>query len=163
MFRTIADFETIWRNESEMTAAVLATLTDASLGQRGTRKDRTLGDTAWHITTTIPEMMGLTGLAIEVVEADAPCPASAQAIRDAYVSTAGSVLEKVCRSWTDETLTVEDDMYGERWPRGMTLLALITHQTHHRGAMTVLMRQAGLVVPSIYGPNREQSEAMGLR
>jgi hypothetical protein len=28
--------------------------------------------------------------------------------------------------------------------------------------MTVLMRQAGLVVPSIYGPNREQSEAMGI-
>ena len=118
MIRTVADFETIWRNESEMTAAVLATLTDASLGQRGTPKDRTLGDTAWHITTTIPEMMGLTGLAIEVVEADAPCPASAKAIHDAYVSAAGSVLEQVCRSWTDETLAVEDDMYGERWPRG---------------------------------------------
>jgi hypothetical protein len=28
--------------------------------------------------------------------------------------------------------------------------------------MTVLMRQAGLVVPAIYGPNREQSEAMGI-
>jgi uncharacterized damage-inducible protein DinB len=54
-------------------------------------------------------------------------------------------------------------MYGERWPRGATLLALVVHQTHHRGAMTVLMRQAGLAVPSIYGPNREQSEAIGLR
>ena len=163
MIRTVADFETIWKNESEITTAVLATLTDASLAQRGTPNDRTLGDMAWHITTTIPEMMGLTGLAIEAVDADAPRPASAEAIRDAYVRVACSLLERLRHTWTDETLTVEDDMYGERWPRGVTLLALVVHQTHHRGAMTVLMRQAGLVVPSIYGPNREQSEAMGIR
>ena len=162
MIRTVADFETIWKNESEITAGVLSALTDASLAQRVTPRDRTLGDMAWHMATTIPEMMERTGLAIEGADHDAPCPASAEAIRDAYVQAAGSVLELVWRTWTDETLTVEDDMYGERWPRGVTLLALIVHQTHHRGAMAVLMRQAGLVVPSIYGPNREQSEAMGL-
>jgi uncharacterized damage-inducible protein DinB len=32
---------------------------------------------------------------------------------------------------------------------------LISHQIHHRGQMTVLMRQAGLAVPSIYGPVKE--------
>jgi uncharacterized damage-inducible protein DinB len=163
MLRTVADFEVMWKNESEITAGVLAAVTDASLTQRVIPNYRTLGDMAWHIVATIPEMMGLTGLAIDAVDADAPCPASAEAIRDAYVHAARSLLEGVRRTWTDETLTVEDDMYGERWPRGATLLALVVHQTHHRGAMTVLMRQAGLVVPSIYGPNREQSEAMGLR
>lgn len=43
-------------------------------------------------------------------------------------------------------------MYGEIWARGLTLFYLITHQAHHRGQMTVLMRQAGLPVPGIYGP-----------
>ena len=162
MIRTVADFETIWKNESEITAGVLAALTDAALAQRVTPRDRTLGDMAWHMATTIPEMMERTGLAIEGGDHDSPCPASAKAIHDAYVRAAGSALELVRRTWTDKTLTVEDDMYGERWPRGATLLALVVHQTHHRGAMSVLMRQAGLVVPSIYGPNREQSEAMGL-
>ncbi|MEW5994556.1 MAG: DinB family protein, partial [Candidatus Zixiibacteriota bacterium] len=47
---------------------------------------------------------------------------------------------------------VQDEMYGEKWERRFTLLALIQHQIHHRGQMTVLMRQAGLKVPSIYGP-----------
>ncbi|OFV80922.1 MAG: hypothetical protein A2Y78_13610 [Acidobacteria bacterium RBG_13_68_16] len=162
MIRTIADFEAIWKNESEITAGVLAAVTDASLAQRVTPNDRTLRDMAWHIVATIAEMMGRTGLAIEGLDADAPAPASAEAIRDAYVRVASSLLERLRRTWTDETLTVEDDMYGERWPRGATLLALVVHQTHHRGAMTVLMRQAGLVVPNIYGPNREQSESLGL-
>jgi uncharacterized damage-inducible protein DinB len=163
MIRTVADFDAMWKNESQLTAGVLAALTDASLARRVTPNDRTLGDMAWHIVASIQEMMGLTGLAIESVDVDAPCPVSAEAIRDAYVRVARSLLEEVRRAWTDGMLSVEDDMYGERWPRGATLLALVVHQTHHRGAMTVLMRQAGLVVPSIYGPNREQSEAMGLR
>ncbi|MBI4917058.1 MAG: damage-inducible protein DinB, partial [Acidobacteria bacterium] len=33
-------------------------------------------------------------------------------------------------------------------------------QIHHRGAMSVLVRQAGLVLPDIYGPTREQMAAM---
>jgi uncharacterized damage-inducible protein DinB len=162
MIRTVADFEAIWKNESEITTRVLAALTDASLSQRVTPADRTLGELAWHVATTIPEMMGRTGLSVEGADHGAQCPASSKAIHDAYVQAARSLLEQVGRTWTDETLIVQDDMYGERWPRGVTLLALIVHQTHHRGAMTVLMRQAGLVVPSIYGPNREQSEAMGI-
>ena len=162
MIRTVANFETIWNNERQITTRVLAALTDASLAQRVTPKDRTLGDMAWHIATVIPEMMRRTGLSIEGADHDAPCPTLSKEIHDAYVQAAESLAELVRRTWTDETLTVEDDMYGERWPRGVTLLALLVHQIHHRGAMTVLMRQAGLVVPAIYGPNREQSQAMGI-
>ena len=38
----------------------------------------------------------------------------------------------------------------------------LSHQTHHRGQMTVLMRQAGLTVPGVYGPAREEWAAMGM-
>jgi uncharacterized damage-inducible protein DinB len=44
----------------------------------------------------------------------------------------------------------------------VTLGALVGHQTHHRGQMTVLMRQAGLVVPGIFGPAREEWAKMGM-
>jgi uncharacterized damage-inducible protein DinB len=53
-------------------------------------------------------------------------------------------------------------MYGVRWARGVTLRALLVHQTHHRGQMTVLMRQAGLRVPGVYGPAREEWSAYGM-
>jgi uncharacterized damage-inducible protein DinB len=44
----------------------------------------------------------------------------------------------------------------------MALQALISHEIHHRGQMTVLMRQAGLKVPGIYGPAREEWAAYGM-
>jgi uncharacterized damage-inducible protein DinB len=42
------------------------------------------------------------------------------------------------------------------------LSIVLSHQTHHRGQMTVLMRQAGVPVPGMYGPSREEWEAMGV-
>jgi uncharacterized damage-inducible protein DinB len=39
---------------------------------------------------------------------------------------------------------------------------LIQHQAHHRGQMTVLMRQAGLPVPGIYGPSKEEWANFGM-
>ena len=74
----------------------------------------------------------------------------------AYAAVAGELLKQVKAGWTDQTLTIEDDMYGEKWARGQSTRVLIDHQTHHRGQMTVLMRQAGLKVPGVYGPSKEE-------
>ena len=65
------------------------------------------------------------------------------------------MLSAVQTQWTDETLGEVRNMYGEEWRNGVTLRILIQHEIHHRGQMTVLMRQAGLRVPDIYGPTRE--------
>jgi uncharacterized damage-inducible protein DinB len=59
-------------------------------------------------------------------------------------------------------LPVEIPMYGEKWTRGFTLYVLIAHQSHHRGQMTVLMRQAGLKVPGVCGPSKEEWAAYGM-
>ncbi len=39
---------------------------------------------------------------------------------------------------------------------------LLLHQTHHRGQMTVLMRQAGLPVAGMYGPTKEDWAKYGM-
>ena len=62
----------------------------------------------------------------------------------------------------DENLDEEVNMYGEMWKNGSTLTILVTHQIHHRGQLTVLMRQAGLKVPGFYGPAREEWTAYGM-
>jgi len=160
MICTIAEFIATWRRESVTTARVLAALTDASLARRISPQDRTLGELAWHITTNVLEMPRRTGLDLAGPEHTAPCPTSARAIAATYNEAARSLLAAVGTNWTDATLKVEDDMYGERWTRAATLTALIVHEIHHRGQATVLMRQAGLAVPSIYGPNREETAAM---
>jgi uncharacterized damage-inducible protein DinB len=161
MFRRVADFQKAWAQERGRTLRVLGALTDASLAQAVTRDDRTLGRLAWHLATTPGEMMERTGLAVAGPSHDSPPPASAAAIRAGYEEASSAVAEGVA-AWTDATLEVEDEMYGERWPRGLTLQALIAHQAHHRGQMTVLMRQAGLAVPGVYGPSREEWTAYGM-
>lgn len=145
-----------------MTSKVLLNLTDASLGYKVTDDGRTLGYLGWHITITLGEMLEKVGLAIDAPPEDAECPTSAAEIARIYGIGGKSVGDEVSKNWTAETLLIEDDMYGETWSRGNTLFYLIAHQAHHRGQMTVLMRQAGLKVPGIYGPAKEEWAAFGM-
>jgi uncharacterized damage-inducible protein DinB len=162
MFRRVADFQKAWEQEKASTLKVLGAMTDASLSQAVTSDGRTLGRLAWHVATTLGEMMERTGLKIGGPSHEAPPPPSAAAIVATYGEAARAVAEGVA-AWSDATLEVEDEMYGERWPRGLTLQALVVHQAHHRGQMTVLMRQAGLKVPGVYGPAREEWTAYGMQ
>jgi uncharacterized damage-inducible protein DinB len=158
---SIAEFEGVWGHESGSTRKILQALTDASLSQAVGPQDRTLGRVAWHIVTSVSEMMERTGLKLKGPAPSAPLPGSAQAILKGYEDLSASLVEEMKRNWTDASLLVEDDMYGEKWNRATTLAILIAHQTHHRGQMTVLMRQAGLKVPGVYGPAREEWAGMG--
>lgn len=162
MFRRVEDFTKAWAQERESTVKVLRALTDASLAQSVSKDGRTLGRMAWHLTASLGEMMERTGLTIAGPAQDAPPPASAAAIVSAYEGASKAVAEQVASKWTDATLETVDDMYGKKWPRGLTLHALLAHQTHHRGQMTVLMRQAGLRVPGVYGPAREEWSTYGM-
>ena len=53
-------------------------------------------------------------------------------------------------------------MYGEKWMRGVTLRVVTEHEVHHRGQMTILMRQAGLKVPGLFGPAKEEWSEFGM-
>jgi uncharacterized damage-inducible protein DinB len=163
MIRSIGDFDLLWSRELEATQKILKHLSDRSLSQRVDSEGRTLGRLAWHIVTTISEMMSRTGLTIAGPHPDAPVPAVAKDIFRAYNDAAVSLLGEVKSRWTDATLEETDEMYGEKWKRGAALTALVLHQTHHRGQMTILMRQAGLEIPGIYGPARQEWAAFGMK
>jgi len=81
MFTSIADFVTIWQQESESTLKFLGQLTDKSLSQPIKEDFRTLGRIAWHIATSITEMMPKTGLSLKGPDPEAPVPESATEIR----------------------------------------------------------------------------------
>ena len=156
MFTTIRNFETAWKQESGNTRKMLEALTDESLQQAVADDHRTLGRMAWHIAQSIPEMGNRTGLNVKGPSEKEPVPTTAGEIRKRYDEAASTLMSEVTGKWKDDTLQVEDDLYGERWKRGLTLRILIDHEIHHRGQMTVLMRQAGLKVPGVYGPSRQE-------
>ncbi len=161
MFRTIADFETTWTQENERTSKLLEALTDASLAQQVMPEGRSLGRLAWHLLEGHGSIGVRAGLALEARFDETPQPSSAAEIAAAYDASAKAFLAAVKAGWTDADLPVEVIMYDRPWSRGMSLDILVMHEIHHRGQMTVLMRQAGLKVPGIYGPAREEWAATG--
>lgn len=162
MFEKITDFLKSWRHEAEGTQRVFDALTDDSLSQKVTEKDRTLGRIAWHIVGTVHEMMSRTGLVFDAPAENEPVPTTSSQIANAYRQVNNAFVDAIKTQWTDSNLQLMSDMYGEDQPNGVFLGLLIHHQIHHRGQMTVLMRQAGLKVPGIYGPTREEWTNYGM-
>jgi uncharacterized damage-inducible protein DinB len=163
MYAAIDLFLEDWKKESEATLRVLTRLTDASLSQRVGPEGRTLGFLSWHLVLTLGEMGGKAGLEVVSPPEDSPEPALASEIVTAYEAASRSLTQRVREGWRDGMLGDEIPMYGSTWRRGDILDSLVNHQIHHRGQMTVLMRQAGLVVPGIYGPAREEWAKMGMQ
>ena len=150
MYTRIEDFASDWEKELELTAAVMEALTDASLGQPVAEGRRTLGQIAWHLVQS-PAYMAALGLVFEGPAGDEP-PASAAFIASEYRRVAEALLQAVRAQWTDAELPKSQQIAGEEWRNGASLRFTLLHQVHHRGQMTVLMRQAGLRVPDLYGP-----------
>ncbi len=162
MFRKIEDFVSAYRSLAEGTGKVFAMLTDDNLHRSVADGHRTLGGIAWHIVTTVPEMMSRTGLGFSAVDWKSMPPRAASEIIEGYTGVSNELLAAVRDTWSDESLLQADEMYGEQWPRGLTLTALINHEIHHRGQMTVLLRQAGSKVPGIFGPSKEEWKNIGM-
>jgi uncharacterized damage-inducible protein DinB len=166
MFRRLDDFRKAWTEEAKFTVAVLETIPDRAMDTAIGKEHRDLRRLAWHLVESAIEMPGQLGLTIpeaELVKGGfiGPPPASMKDVIATYQSVSEAILKGV-DAWSDSDLEREDEMYGEIWRRGQSLFVLLVHQTHHRGQMTVLMRQAGLTVPSIYGPVKEGWASYGV-
>lgn len=157
MLRSIADVLTLLRHEAAGTARVLAALTDGSLSHRMTERQRSIGELAWHIVVSQREILGKTGLRWDAPGKHVAPPGRAAAIHSIYVDSAKALAAAIERDWTDASLALEDEIYGERWSRGRTLLVTVLHEVHHRGQLTALMRGAGLRVPGVYGPSGDDA------
>ncbi|MGE5314571.1 MAG: DinB family protein [Acidobacteriota bacterium] len=162
MFRTMDDFFSTWKTESDATLKIFNALSDSALDQKVYQDGRTVYTLAWHIAKSLGQMMEHAGLKIDAPPANGQVPHKALKICEAYEHLSASLVKALKKNWNDQMLTEEVPMYGESWPRSGVLFALITHQIHHRGQLTVLMRQAGLKVPGIYGPSREEWAAFGM-
>lgn len=163
MFRHVADFLGACEQGVGRTGKVLGALDDGCLHQPLIPGYRTLGQIGWHIVTTIPEMMGRTGLGLAGVDPHSAPPETAAEVVAGYRRAAEELRGAVAREWKDETLLTVDELYGEKWPRGLTLAVLLGHETHHVGQMTVLLRLAGRKVPGIMGPSKEEWTQYGMQ
>jgi uncharacterized damage-inducible protein DinB len=162
VLHTIDEFAHTWEEESATTRKVLNQLTETSLAQEVIPGGRTLGRIAWHVAVSLGELTHRLGLGIDCPTEEGDVP-GLETIRSTYDSAAATISPRLREKWSDADLTREFDMYGERWTGASALQMLIRHEIHHRGQMTILMRQAGLAVPGVYGPAREDWAQWGMK
>lgn len=165
MYHKISDFIEDWKYESESTIKILSNLTNEALTIKFNNEIRTAGKLAWHIVGAIAELGQRMGLTFEKVDQNSPSPTTAKEIVNEYQCASDGLIKEIKEKWNDETLSIEDEItgQGEKWARGKTLGALITHQIHHRAQLTVVMRLAGIKVPGIYGPAKEEWANYGMQ
>lgn len=161
-YTKLSEFLDEWEYESNSTVKLLSNLTDESLSVKVYNNGRTLGFLAWHLATTISEMCSKAGIIFSSTEKENEPPIFAEIIVSTYDKLSKSLIKSIKLNWTDASLNEEVEMYGEKWKRSVVLDTLVNHQIHHRGQITVLMRQAGLRVTGIYGPTKEEWQEMGL-
>lgn len=157
MFSSVQHFTSIWESETASTLACFNHLTDESLSKDLVNDYRTIDRLINHIVdcaASIPHEAGLPVAGYTKQHYDTKA-----AIIEAYTKLTDAVKQALTQ-WTDATLQEDTPMYGETWKKGFALWVTVLHQAHHRGQLTVLMRAAGLKVPGVYGPAKEEWEAM---
>lgn len=162
MYHTMQEFLEDWRQEEALTIKVLERLTDASLKQAvSEQQPRSLGDLAWHLLGGLGGILGGAGLQIEGPDFKAPAPSSAADILEGYRQMSAAVTNALKAQWNDAKLSEKLKLFGFiDTTYGGVLTTVVRHQIHHRGQMTILMRQAGVVPPGVYGPNEEEGAAI---
>ncbi|WP_260285033.1 DinB family protein [Peribacillus aracenensis] len=163
MYITVADFIKEWNKEAILTQNVLDGLTDDSLDQQVYPEGRTLGRIAWHFTTNIPDYLAHFGLKIERIESSENVPSSAREIAITFKNVSSHVAKIIEQQWTDESLEQIQEAFGRQETNASILMGLIKHIVHHRGQVTVLMRQAGIKPSGVYGPPKEDWIHLGVQ
>ncbi|GGG79060.1 DinB family protein [Paenibacillus radicis (ex Gao et al. 2016)] len=161
MYTTVEDLIAEWKNEAVLTQRVLDELTDESLLQQVYLEGRTLGRIAWHMVTNIPEYLTEFGVPVPKVSASNEVPSSKE-IAEVFHAVSAHVVHALQENWTDETLKQTQKAFGRIESNATIFMGLIKHIVHHRGQVTVLMRQAGLSIPAVYGPSKEGWAQLGV-
>ncbi len=157
MFTSIHQFLSIWEVETKSTLACFQNLTDESLAKDLVHGYRTIERTANHIVDCVCSIPAEATLPVEGYSKQHYTTKAA--LTEAYLKNTEAVKAALTK-WRDADLLEDTPMYGETWKKGFALWVTVMHEIHHRGQLTVLMRLAGLKVPGVYGPSKEEWEAM---
>jgi uncharacterized damage-inducible protein DinB len=150
--------------EARTTRRVLERVPDSQLTWRPHDKSRTLGELALHIAN-------VPGAVAELVAS--PSPAQAPQFVDPKPARASELIpaldeslakaKRVLGGMDDATaMSMWRLMNGERElfavPRAALLRSImLNHWYHHRGQLTVYLRELGVAIPSIYGPSADEN------
>jgi uncharacterized damage-inducible protein DinB len=148
--------------ETHATRRVLERIPEDQLDWRPHPKSQSLGELAMHVAS-IPG--ALAEVSTRPFDVGTPIPRpSAESVNQLLETLSRSVARatEILRSMGDRGLADQWQMLdGERelWslPRGAFLrTTMLNHWYHHRGQLTVYLRQLGVPLPAVYGDSADE-------
>ena len=151
--------------EAQTTRRVLERVPDDRLGWRPHQKARTLGQLALHVAM-------VPGGVAQLVSSPPPAPApqfgpdpspatSAELIPtlDQSIARAKQLLGGMDDAALSSTwrLTNGDRELFATTRAAMLRSIMLNHWYHHRGQLTVYLRELGVPIPSVYGPSADEN------
>ncbi len=155
--------------EAQITHRVLARVREDQLGWTPHKKSMTLGQLAMHVASVPGAIAGISTQPTFDVKTEIPRPTATSvaellAVLDESVARAKAILSKM-----DDTALlspwrmVDGDQEVAVISRGALLRSImLNHWYHHRGQLTVYLRQTGALVPAIYGPSADENPFAGI-
>lgn len=154
-------FLRIWDREFQTTVRVFKAFPDERLDAKPHERSRTARDLAWQCWIdegVIEKILDGQNDLRSVPPAVAP-PESMEEIIAAYERVHRQAFEKMSRITEAEfSKMVTVVLPAGQWafPQEEAFWGNVMDQVHHRGQLTVYLRQAGGKVPSIYGPSGDE-------
>lgn len=149
--------------EAQTTRRVLERVPDAHLGWKPHPKSMTLGELALHVATTPGGVAEIAAQpSVQLPKFTRPQAASAAEALSALTDSVAKA-KQLLGGMDDATLLATWKLLdGERevmaLPRVAFLRAImLNHWYHHRGQLSVYLRQLNVPVPSIYGPSADEN------
>lgn len=104
MYNKVTEFIEDWNYESGSTLKVFENLTDGSLSFKPNKNVRSPGKLAWHIVTSLGDMVHRTGLKFDTVAEDSPVPITVNKIYEEFKRTSDKMINAIEQEWNDNTL-----------------------------------------------------------
>jgi uncharacterized damage-inducible protein DinB len=151
--------------EAITTRRVLERVPEEKLDWRPHEKSFSLGQLAMHIAT-IPGALAKvsTRETVDVKGADFPRPSAPSTTEPpAAPDQSSAQAHEILGSMDGESLSapwkmVDGDQVLLTIPRATFLRSImLNHWYHHRGQLTVYLRQTGALVPGVYGPSADEA------
>lgn len=162
--RELETFLATWSLEAQRTLQLMRALPPAQYDFRPEKDWRSIGEMAWHLAEGDGYMADAAAKGkfdFETKLAGLERPKTIAELAPNYERVHNEAFAKVRALKPEDMDRSMTDFSGQPIRIGDMLWSYVLHHTiHHRGQLALMCRMAGGVPPGMYGPNREEMQAM---